>query len=54
MQRWTVEQAWAWSRQQPWLFGANLIPDGSFLYPAEEDDIRACVPERRAGSGEGR
>lgn len=25
-QRWSVEQAQAWGRQQPWFFGANFIP----------------------------
>lgn len=26
MKRWTVEQAQAWGKRQPWFFGANFVP----------------------------
>ena len=55
MQRWSVEQANSWSKQQPWFFGANFTPSTAInqleMWQAETFDPETI--ERELGYAQG-
>jgi hypothetical protein len=56
-QRWTPEQAWAWSRKQPWIVGFNYVPSTAAntteFWSAETFDEKTIDRELGWGAGLG-
>lgn len=49
MQRWTIDQAWAWYNHQPWLVGCDFIPSTAInqleMWQAESFDAQTLARE---------